>query len=252
MICLLPVVPCRISPSDRSEMISQLLFGELITVLDQNEKWLLIKSDIDNYESWVDKKQLVLIPNEHVTAVSESISNNKVNALFSTVRVNAGLLTIPFGSFVFEQPLVLPGFSIESSHRGSSSSTFAEEAIKLLGAPYLWGGKTPMGYDCSGFVQTVLSVCGQSIHRDSSQQAEVGETVTFTDEAREGDLAFFDNDQGKITHVGLLIHHSSNKSLSIIHASGEVRVDQFDHLGIFNKTAGTYTHKLRIIKRIRS
>ena len=102
-----------------------------------------------------------------------------------------------------------------------------------------------MGMDCSGFSQVVHRIVGNDLPRDASQQVELGDTISFVEEAQAGDLAFFDNEEGNITHVGICLGGGD-----IIHASGSVRIDKLDHIGIFNADKGTYSHKLRVIKRI--
>jgi len=119
-----------------------------------------------------------------------------------------------------------------------------EMANLFLDAPYLWGGKTPFGVDCSGLTQTVFKTCGIPLKRDASQQVHQGETIDFIGDIKPGDLAFFDNANGDIIHVGIIMKHQK-----IMHASGKVRIDTLDHNGIFNKELGDYTHKLRIVKR---
>jgi cell wall-associated NlpC family hydrolase len=120
----------------------------------------------------------------------------------------------------------------------------AENAYMYLHSPYLWGGRTPFGIDCSGFTQMVYKLAGIKLKRDAWQQAEQGSLIHLVDEARQGDLAFFDNDEGRIIHVGIVL--PNNK---IIHASGKVRLDSLDHHGIFNQETKKYTHNLRLIKR---
>ena len=121
----------------------------------------------------------------------------------------------------------------------------AENALMYLNAPYLWGGRSPLGIDCSGFTQMVYRLQGVDLPRDAYQQAEVGTTLSFVEESEAGDLAFFDNNEERITHVGIILENNH-----IIHASGKVRIDRIDQQGIFNKELGTHTHKLRLIKSI--
>jgi cell wall-associated NlpC family hydrolase len=120
-----------------------------------------------------------------------------------------------------------------------------ETALMYLHAPYLWGGRSPFGIDCSGFVQVVYKFSGIQLPRDAWQQAEKGDLLSFIEESAPGDLAFFDNDEGTIIHVGILLENNR-----IIHASGKVRIDVIDHQGIYNRDLRAYTHNLRLIKSI--
>jgi cell wall-associated NlpC family hydrolase len=124
-------------------------------------------------------------------------------------------------------------------------SSLIETAFMYVNAPYLWGGKTPFGIDCSGFTQMVYKLNGYALLRDASQQATQGVPLSFIEESEAGDLAFFDNEEGKIIHVGIIMDDNY-----IIHASGKVRVDRLDHLGIYNAELNKHTHKLRVIKKI--
>jgi cell wall-associated NlpC family hydrolase len=117
--------------------------------------------------------------------------------------------------------------------------------MRFINSPYIWGGRIPSGMDCSGFTQLVCKIHGKPIPRNSWQQAETGENISSIDEAKPGDLVFFDNEQGRIIHVGMMI-----SSGLVIHASGRVRIDQIDHHGIFKKEIGAYSHHLRSIRRI--
>ena len=127
----------------------------------------------------------------------------------------------------------------------SFKNKFIETALLYLNAPYLWGGRTHFGIDCSGFTQMVYKLNGHKLLRDASQQATQGEPLSFIEESEPGDLAFFDNEEGTITHVGIMMadHH-------IIHAHGQVRIDHMDHTGIYNAELKKHTHKLRVIKKI--
>jgi len=127
----------------------------------------------------------------------------------------------------------------------SQKKHLINNALIFLNAPYLWGGRTPFGIDCSGFTQIIYRLQGIKIPRDAYQQADLGTPLNFIEESEEGDLAFFNNNEGKIVHVGLIM-----KNNQIIHASGKVRIDKIDQKGIFNIEKNKHTHKLRIIKKL--
>lgn len=227
--CQLAVIPVRKEPSDKSEQVNQLLFGENISVLETQAKWSLIRSQ-EGYEGWVDNKQIQPGEIKHHWLVVEP---------FIRYEHVGNAILLPFGSRVPE------GTGGASPDLSASPSSLVEIGMKYLNSPYLWGGRTLMGIDCSGFVQQVFKFHGIQLARDAWQQAELGQTLLLPSEARAGDLAFFDNAEGRIIHVGLIIDDRH-----IIHASGQVRIDILDQEGIFNKELGRYTHKLRLIKRI--
>ena len=248
-ICTLSAIPLRKEASDRSEMTSQVLFGETFEVLEENEKWAMIRLDHDDYEGWIDRKQVS-------TGTSDGSSSAIVNTLLTFAKNESGeLLVLPCGSY-------LPNFSgdqfsiqghaytLKTGLADQTGITIRELAMPFLNVPYLWGGRTFMGIDCSGFSQVVMRLCNTAIPRDAYQQAETGEIVSFIEEARTGDLAFFDNAEGRITHVGIVLVNDTDNSHKIIHASGKVRIDTLDHQGIFNAEMNTYSHKLRLIKRL--
>ena len=252
-ICKLAVAPLRKEPSDRSEIVSQLLFGDRVEVLEKTEKWCLIKTHHDNYEGWMDFKQLQKISElqfkdekgyKYLTPLQ--LDNTLVASNGTKYYLSTGS-TLPY----FENGFCYLGdekFEVKSNPIIGKKNVFKskiEETAKFFeNTPYLWGGRTLFGIDCSGFVQTVYKLNGIDIKRDASQQAEQGEIVDFLASAQLGDLAFFDNEAGKITHVGLML--SNDK---IIHSAGKVRIDPIDDQGIYNSELGKYTHKLRIIKR---
>jgi cell wall-associated NlpC family hydrolase len=232
------VAPLRREPSDRSEMVSQGLFGEQLDVLEKQEKWSMIRMQSDGYEGWVDNKQVELDP-----SVDDSVMVNIPLMRILHAGNEHGWVTA--GAVVSAQSI-----AAQEQMSWSGSREDVEKCARLfLNAPYLWGGRTVMGIDCSGFTQLVMRLNGVSIPRDAYQQAEMGATISFIEETQIGDLAFFDNAEGRIIHVGIVMRNSEDQ-VEIIHASGKVRVDVLDHQGIFNRDSGSYTHKLRIIKRM--
>jgi len=251
-ICNLSIIPLRIEPNDASEMISQVLFGEYFKVLEIRKKWSKIRLAFDNYEGWVDNKQFEEISEDTYFEIHNSDTNLAAELIDFTTDENQNFLTIPVGAnlpFYSNQNLVLNTtnyhYEGEVFSENKSKEYLIEIAYKYLNTPYLWGGKTPFGIDCSGFTQMVYKLCGYKLLRDASQQATQGEVLSFIEESEPGDLAFFDNNEGEITHVGIIM-----KDNYIIHAHGKVRIDRIDHSGIFNVDIQRHTHKLRVIKKI--
>jgi cell wall-associated NlpC family hydrolase len=251
-ICNLSVVPLRIEPNDKSEMVSQVLFGEHFKVLEKSKEWRKIRLAYDNYEGWVDVKQYLEITKEYYKKLDKAsikVTTQLVNFITDNKKA---LIPIVMGS-------TLPSFRKESfklesekyiydgsvTSKKGSKQNLIQTAFLYLNAPYLWGGKTPFGIDCSGFTQMVYKINGIKLFRDASQQASQGEVLSFIEESEPGDLAFFDNSEGEIIHVGIIMANNH-----IIHASGQVRIDRLDQSGIFNEASKKHTHKLRVIKKI--
>lgn len=254
-ICLLSLVPCRKEASNTSEMVTQLLFGEHYTVLELTESWIKIKTAFDNYECWINLKQHYKISDSTFKQLEAQIIPFS-NELIQVIKDKKTGISFPIslGSalpFFKNNHLKIEDFefSFDGSSTLSDSKKSSAEIIQtsylFLNAPYLWGGKSPFGIDCSGFTQLVYKINDYRLPRDAYQQVELGEPLNFVEEAEAGDLAFFDNEEGKIVHVGILLNNQQ-----IIHASGQVRVDNFDHYGIFNSSTKKYSHTLRVIKRI--
>ena len=233
-ICNLSVIPCREEASDKSQMVTQLLFGESFEILAKRKQWRQIRNGLDGYESWVDEKQFI------------EIDANAYEALNKTMPVCASdLIQIVKHEKSGSMIPVLAGSSLPNYHQGHiafGTETYdfdgeinhpdEDEARKQLvdfamvfrNAPYLWGGRSPFGIDCSGLIQVLYKMVGISMQHDAYQQAEQGHTLSFVEEADIGDLAFFDNDEGHIIHVGMMIGPNV-----IIHAAGKVRIDKLDH-----------------------
>ncbi|MDN3672590.1 C40 family peptidase [Flavobacterium branchiarum] len=249
-ICNLAIVPVRFEPSDRSEIVSQLLFGEHFEILEQQNQWSKIKIQFDNYEGWVDSKQYQLISEASYNLLSSDAPILNADLIDYITSPDNLLLPIPLGAsltFLNNGEINTSNFEFEGTKISGikSKNSLINTAYMYLNAPYLWGGKTPFGIDCSGFTQMVYKLNGYKIQRDASQQAKEGDPLSFIEESEAGDLAFFDNDEGNITHVGIIMDNNY-----IIHASGKVRIDRLDHLGIYNPETNRHTHKLRVIKKI--
>ena len=244
-ICNLSIIPLRKEPNDASELVSQILYGESFKVLESNSKWSFIELAFDQYQGWIDNKQFQTIDKktfEKLNTSQPQYSNNLVEHIEQDQLV---LFPIVMGSNIGFCKVMGHGFDGVSITGKQSKKALIDTALMYLNAPYLWGGKTPFGVDCSGLVQMVYKTNGYSLLRDASQQATQGEVLSFIEESEAGDLAFFDNDEGTIVHVGILLNDNY-----IIHAHGKVRIDRIDHLGIFNQETGKHTHQLRVIKKM--
>ncbi|WP_124980766.1 C40 family peptidase [Nonlabens xiamenensis] len=245
-ICPISIAPLRKEAADTSEMVSQVLYGELFKIIEPRKKWSKIRLAHDKYEGWLDNKQLLEIDAEDYHNLLKSPIVYATDLLAHITHADQTLSTVTMGAYVSSAPFLQDNSMITgTTSEGQSKSKLIENALLLLNAPYLWGGRSPLGIDCSGFTQLVYRLNGIHLLRDASQQATQGEVLSFIEESEPGDLAFFDNNEGQITHVGLIM--SDNY---IIHAHGKVRIDRLDQSGIFNVEKHTHTHKLRVIKKI--
>jgi hypothetical protein len=248
-ICNLAIVPVRAEASDRSEITSQLLFGEHFEILHAQGSWLRIRIQYDQYEGWIDAKQQQPVTAEQFAQLSADPVVLNGDLIEYVTAPDNFLMPVPLGaslSFLNHPEINVQKFQFDGLRTSGlkAKSHIVETAFLYLNAPYLWGGKTPFGIDCSGFTQMAYKLNGHKLLRDASQQAVQGEALSFIEESQPGDLAFFDNDEGRITHVGIIMADNY-----IIHASGKVRIDRLDHLGIYNSETGRHTHKLRVIKK---
>lgn len=244
-ICHLGVIPLRKENDHKSELISQLLYGEVFKITDERKDWCRIRNQWDNYEGWITRNQLTIIDEEAYFSHAKQPLLVSQHLIDFIQLENSGIFPVPIGSDL--RGLAVLNHSIDQlpSNISPEKEAIVKTAYQFLHSPYLWGGKTPMGIDCSGLSQMVYKINGIPIKRDAYQQAEQGTTLSFIEESEAGDLAFFDNKDGKIIHVGILLPNHF-----ILHAHGKVRIDRIDQTGIYNAELQTHTHKLRLIKSI--
>ncbi|HET9057957.1 MAG TPA: C40 family peptidase [Chitinophagaceae bacterium] len=249
-VCCVPVSPLRQEPSHLSEIKSQLLFGECCKVLLTEKDWFFIQGQYDEYEGWCQASHITEILMDDYLHARHDLTADWVN----TILYNGHPMKIPFGSSLTamingkaqwkRNTIQFDGKFQDLTKCKTDPKTIRDIAFTYLNTPYLWGGKSVFGTDCSGYSQMVFKFLGIKLKRDAWQQAEQGNSVDFLQEAKLGDLAFFDNAEGKIIHVGILLNEGE-----IVHAAGKVRIDKVDTQGIINTDTGMRTHNLRLIKR---
>lgn len=253
-ICPLSVIPVRSSSSHKSEMISQLLFGEVFEILEHKGKqWLRIRSAYDNFVGWVDATQVKSItPSEYESfCTSFAFSLELVQPVMGPdhfVPITMGARLPAFDGMHFklgETPYTFSGQAIAPRDISANPDFILKMAKRYLNTPFLWGGRSPFGIDSAGLVQLVYSFAGIKLPREASLQIDEGVVVDFVEQASPGDLAFFENRAGRINHVGIIMNDRR-----IIHAHGGVRIDLIDHYGIYNQQHKKYTHRLRLSKRV--
>jgi len=264
-VCVHSIVPVRSEPSHQSEMVTQILFGELYRVMEMESNWIRVQLVYDQYEGWISSLQGKLIDEPEFirlfgaeTAVTadlvQLVSNETIKSVFP-VPLGSSLpgyedqrIQVGKEIFFYEGQIsdtAILERALTPLDRMQAKNNIVKDAMFYLHAPYLWGGRSPFGIDCSGLVQMAFKFKKVKLLRDATQQSTQGEVVSLLAEAEPADLAFFDNEEGIITHVGLLIDR-----FRILHCSGKVRIDPIDHEGIYDETLQKYTHKLRLIKRI--
>lgn len=252
-ICNQSLVAVRSEPSHKSEMVNQLLFGELFEITERNRDWIRIQCAFDHYTGWI-----VAAQGQPLDLYEyEKIKKKNYFVCFELIGVldTGNAFPIVIGSnlpyydhekcSILDKYFFYEGAIKNTMQRDTDLKKIIENAYMYINSPYLWGGRSPFGIDCSGLTQMVYKLSGVALKRDAYLQAEQGEQVHLLSEAHAGDLAFFENDEGNITHTGILINDHK-----IIHASGCVRIDNIDHFGIYNDEMKKYSHKLRMIRRI--
>ncbi|MDG1715439.1 C40 family peptidase [Lacinutrix sp.] len=244
-ICNLSIVPLRLEASDTSEMVSQVLYGDVFKIIEMRKSWCKIRLAFDKYEGWIDTKQYFEISKEMYDDLRHEKPKLSSDLIEFIQDKNQQLYAIPLGSQLNGLSILEHHFDGLITQDKKPKNQLVTTAFNYLNSPYLWGGKTPFGIDCSGFTQMVYKLNGYKLLRDASQQATQGEALSFIEESEPGDLAFFDNAEGNIVHVGIIM-----KDNYIIHAHGKVRIDRLDHSGIYNVDKCMHTHKLRVIKKI--
>ncbi len=249
------VIPLRAEPDDRSEMISQLLLGERFICGENSRGFCKISNWIDNYSGWIDEKTITEITEQEYEDLNKQKSYYVAIPLAEAFDLmNKCVIRIPGGSrlpncdsigrfSLHERKFqVHRDFILEESE--ISRDGLLMTAMSFINAPYMWGGKTVMGIDCSGFTQVVFSLHGYKLPRDSKDQALEGESVSL-EASQPGDLVFCQNASGDVIHVGIVMDKRR-----IIHASGRVKIEKLDDQGIYSEEYQRYTHQLHSIRRI--
>ena len=243
-ICTLSIVPLQGLDQHNSPVLSEVLYGEIFQILKAKKRFSQVRLS-DNTTGWIENSQFAKISEADYNNLSKQtpkISANLVEFIYKDEQI---LFPIPIGSKV--QHTAFLGHQFEGKISGSKAEkkNIRTMALMFVNTPFRKGGKSPFGIDADGFVQIVYSLCGIPLPRTATAQAEKGHVLSFIEESEPGDLAFFDNNEGEIVHVGIILENNH-----IIHAHGHVRVDRLDQTGIFNPGLRTHTHKLRLIKSI--
>ncbi|MFV0566961.1 MAG: NlpC/P60 family protein [Flavobacteriaceae bacterium] len=244
-ICNLSIVPLRSEPAHNTELISQVLYGDIFKILEQRKTWSKIRITFDKCEGWINNKQYIEIKEEQYNLFNSETPILASDLVEFIEDSNQQLYPITLGATLNSLSF------LNHKHEGNITTgqipknNIIQTSFMYLNTPFLWGGKTPFGIDSAGFTQMVYKLNGYKLLRHAHQQATQGEALSFIEESEPGDLAFFDNNEGVITHVGIIMENNY-----IIHAYGKVRIDRLDHSGIYNVDKKMHTHKLRVIKKI--
>ena len=245
-ICHLSIIPIRSSPEEVSEMMTQLLFGEHFKILECRKNWSKIKTIPDKCEGWIRNTQLAFISEEEFDKLQSNKELKYVADLVTFVEDHQKILTpIVLGSSLPTTTSLPVKFEGTFIGRPQPKEKLIKTSLLYLNSPEIKGGRTPFGIDSAGFTQMVYKINGYRLLRTAENQSTQGTALSFVEESEAGDLAFFDNSNGVIDHVGIIMENNY-----VIHVNGKVRIDRIDHTGIFNNDLRTYTHQLRVIKKI--
>jgi len=249
------VISVRAERSHCSEMLTQILFGERFMIHESNGEWLFVECLHDGYEGFIASNHLFV--SEQCDKPTADVMAVTTAPLAIASKLSDGSnVYLPAGSLLHNYDAATgisetAGLKLQHDPNTVICGSFMKPlaamtvAYSWINSTYLWGGRTVFGVDCSGFVQLIYRLSGLELPRDSAQQMIMGEEVPFVQQAKAGDLAFFQEEDGRVSHVGLITGPGK-----IIHCSGSVRADLLDQQGIFDATTGKYTHKLRLIKRV--
>ncbi len=254
-ICGLSSIPIRKDPSEKSEMISQVLFGEHFEIKEEFFGWSFILLHFDGVCGWINNRMI----NPISVKKKEQLEKKRLaisTGVFNLISNNQQQLMLVAGSTLPLWKPIKKQFSIggdfidmngEYSDRTHKNARdfIIKQALMYFNVPYLWGGRSPFGIDAGGLVQILFKMLHINLPRGIEEQVLRGTALSFVEECENGDLAFFQNGEGEIVHVGII--WEKNK---IIHASGRVRIDNIDQYGIYNNKENSYTHNLRVLKRL--
>tara|TARA_R110002051_G_scaffold232889_2_gene294563 strand:- start:3697 stop:4449 length:753 start_codon:yes stop_codon:yes gene_type:complete len=245
-ICNLSITPVRSTPNEISEMITQLLFGEHFKILESRKNWSRIKTIFDKCEGWIMNSQLAIIPEVEFSLLEQNQSPKYTAELITFIEdSNKNFTPVLIGSNIPEIQSLSVNFNGEFIDKVQPKNLLIKTSLLYVNSPELKGGKTPFGIDSAGLSQMVYKINGYSLLRTAESQSTQGTALSFVEESEAGDLAFFDNAEGIIDHVGIIMDNNY-----IIHVNGKVRIDRLDHTGIYNNDLRTYTHQLRVIKKV--
>ncbi len=247
-ICNVAAAPVRKEAAHRSEMTNQLIFGDIILIMEEHNEWFKIKSLYDGYEGWITYHLFDVVDETLATMPLHFVCTDIINPVLPAQPIYAPMGASLTGYNEETHKLWNKKYTYYGAYRNVEQPFTADLlwniVLAWMNAPYLWGGRTFMGVDCSGFVQIAFKVLGIPLLRDAYQQATQGKPVKTLPEATAGNVAFFENEKGRIIHVGILLNNHQ-----IVHASGKVRIDKVDEQGIVHMETGSLTHKLACIRK---